>query len=338
VFYIFHGDDEFGKSKQVAQLRGELADGDATMADLNTTTLDGDKLTMAELHHVCDTIPFMAERRVVIVHGLLDRLRPKGQAKGQKDGQSKKPARDRAFLDELAAYLPKLPDTTRLFFIENEELRDSHPILKLAHREEGGYVRLFNRPKDHALPGWIRRHTEAQGGEIDQEAAMLLATLVGNDLRQLDLEIEKLRLYAGERPATAEDVRALVARAREESIFDVVDCVGQREAGRALRLLHTLVTDGAVPLYVLSMLGRQFRILIQVKELGEQGLSEGAITKKLKLHPFVVKKSLRQARNFSMAQLEAAHQRLVETDWQIKTGQAEEELALDVLVVDLTRI
>ena len=332
MFYIFHGEDEFGRSEKVAQLRGQLAEGDAAMADLNTTILDGAKLTIAELRHVCDTIPFMAERRLVIVRDLLSRLVPQGKGKG------KKSARESAFLDELAAYLPLLPPTTRLFFVEDGALLPSHPILKVAQREERGFIQVFNRPKDYELPGWIQQQVLAQGGEIDQEAVTLLAALVGSDLRLLDSEIEKLLLYTDGRPINAADVRALVTRAREASIFDLVDYVGQRKADRALRLLHALTSDGAEPLYVLAMLARQFRILIQIKELAAQDLAQATITKKLKLHRYVVQKGLGQARNFSMAQLEAAHQRLVEADWQIKTGQTEDELALDILVVDLTRI
>ena len=332
MFYIFHGEDEFGRSERLAHLRSQMAGGDEAMADLNTTILDGNKLTMAELRHVCDTIPFMAERRLVIVRGLLNRLVPKNRGRGKKSSQ------ESTFLDELETYLPMLPPTTRLFFIEDEALQNFHPILKVAQREETGYVQVFERPKDYELPGWIQQKTRAQGGEIDQDAIALLAALVGSDLRLLDSEIEKLLLYADGRPVTADDVRSLVTRAREASIFDLVDHVGQRKADRALRLLHALIDDGAEPLYILAMLARQIRILIQVKELAAQGLAQGDITSELKLHRYVVQKALGQAQNFSLAQLEAAHQHLVEADWQIKTGRSDDELALDILVVDLTRI
>jgi DNA polymerase-3 subunit delta len=114
--------------------------------------------------------------------------------------------------------------------------------------------------------------------------------------------------------------------------------VARRQTGRALQLLHRLLDDGEAPLYLLAMLARQVRILILISELSTQGLNEQEMAKRLKLHPYVVKKGVPQARNFSMAQLEAAHQHLVETDWAIKTGQMEDVLALDTLVVTLTNI
>ena len=340
MYYIFHGEDEFGRAEELARLRGEMAGGDRAMAELNTTFLDGRNLTLGELHHNCDAIPFMADRRMVIVDGLLSRLAPGRRRKGRESSEGDEPAWKRAFLEELAAYLPVLPPTTRLFFMESKKLPPSHPILKLAGtKAEGktGYIELFMPPKDWELPGWIHERARGKGGNFDHKAAARLVQLVGPNLRLLDLEIDKLLLYADGRSVDTDDVQLLVSRARETNIFDLVDAVGRRQTGSALRLLHGLLDDGEPPLRLFGMVARQVRILIQVSELRDQGLTQQEITARLKLHPFVVKKGLAQARNFDMAQLEAAHRHLVETDWSIKTGRAEPVLALDMLVVDLAR-
>lgn len=337
MFYIFHGDDEFGRAEELTRLRGKLAEGDLAMADLNTNILDGGQLALGELRHTCNTIPFMADRRLVVVHGLLGRLTRRRKDGQQARSEEEEPAWKRAYLEGLAAYLPNLPDTTRLIFVESKTLAPSHPILKLAQREERGHIRHFPLPKQQELAGWIRQRTREKGGEIDHQAANLLARLVGRDLRMLDQELEKLLLYADGRPVGSDDVKTLVSRARETSIFDLVDAVGRRESDHALRLLHGLLDDGEAPLYVLAMLARQIRILIQVSELRDHGLTQQQITDRLKLHPFVVQKGLAQSRNFSMAQLEAAHRLVVEADWSIKTGKMEDVMALDLLVVEMAR-
>jgi DNA polymerase-3 subunit delta len=340
VFYVFHGEDEFGRTEELARFRGQMAGGDPAMAELNTTILDGKGLTMGELRHVCDTIPFMAERRLVLVHGLLGWLGAGRESKEPQPTADEGPTWKRAFLEELAAYLPALPPTTRLVFLEDKVLPASHPILKLARIEEKnqrGFVKLFDRPKEKQLPTWIAQRARDKGGTISREAVLVLAALIGNDLRLLDQEIEKLLVYADGREIELEDVQALVSRARETSIFDLVDCVGRRETDRALRLLHRMLDDGAHPLYLLTMLARQVRILIQLKELQAQGLARQEMANRLKLHPYVVEKGSAQARNFEMAELEAAHERLVETDFAIKTGAMEDVLALDTLVVELTQ-
>jgi DNA polymerase-3 subunit delta len=341
VFYILHGKEEFGRSKELAGMRAKLADGDQAMAQLNTTILDGKYLTLGELRHACDTIPFLYDRRLVIVHGLLSWL---VQGKGGKEEgtqESQEPASRRAFLNELTAYLPILPPTTRLVFVEERTLAASHPVIKLAQEEgqkDRAFVKHFKLPKEWELPNWIQQRARDAGGEISWDASRLMATLAGNDLRLLDQEIDKLLLYANGQQVTETDVRALVSRARESSVFDLVDHVGRREADKALRLLHRLLDEGEPPLRLMAMLARQVRILIQVSELQASRMTQDQIAKRLKLHPYVVKKGLAQAHNFDMRQLEKAHALLVETDWMIKTGDMEGVLALDMLVVSLTRL
>lgn len=341
MFYILHGKEEFGLSEELASLRARLAAGDQAMAQLNTTILEGKNLTLGELRHDCDTIPFMSDRRLVIVHGLLSRL---VQGKGSKEPgapKSQEAASRRSYLEELVAYLPTLPPTTRLVFAEETTLNASHPVLKLAkkeHKKGLAHIKQFKPPKEWELPDWIQQRARDEGGEIGWDASRLMATLVGNDLRLLDQEIDKLLLYADGKQVTETDVRALVSRAREASVFDLVDHVGRREADEALRLLHRLLDEGEPPLRLMAMLARQVRILIQVSELQASRMTQEQIAKRLKLHPYVVKKGLAQERNFSMGQLEKAHALLVETDWMIKTGEMEGVLALDMLVVSLARL
>jgi DNA polymerase-3 subunit delta len=340
VFYVLHGEEPFGQSEALADLRRKMGETNPATGDLNTTVLDGRKLEFGELRHVCDSMPFMADRRLVIVHDLLARLKATRRRQGASGDGEGEPAWKREFLDQLAAYLPQLPETTFLVFVEEESLPASHPILKVAKAEgkARAHVHDYKPPKDWALPGWIQERAASKKGSLSTKAIELLVVLIGPDLRLLDLEIDKLLLYADGRQVTSEDVLALVSRAREANIFDLVDCVGRRETDRALRLLHRfLADDPSAALYLLAMLARQIRILIQVSELQSEFRGKDEIVHRLKLHPYVVEKAMAQARNFGMSQLEAAHQRLVQTDWAIKTGEQEADLALDMLIVDLAR-
>jgi DNA polymerase-3 subunit delta len=212
-----------------------------------------------------------------------------------------------------------------------EERNSSADVTGLARGSKNG-----RPPLNRGLPWWIQQHAGELGGKVSPQAAELLAALIGPDLRLLDVEIDKLLLYVdGRRPVSVEDVRTLVSRAREARVFDLVDCVGRRETAKALKLLHQMLEDESEPLQILGMLGRQIRILIQVSELRSQGLAPPEIANTLKLHPFVVSKALGQVDKFPMAQLEAAHRRVVETDWAIKTGRMDVVLALDLLVITL---
>jgi DNA polymerase-3 subunit delta len=301
--------------------------GSDELTALNTTLLDGADVGLAELKGVCDTIPFMTQRRLVVVNGLLARLRG-GRSRGKQSAQQK------ADLAELADYLPRLPDTTRLVFVETEQLPDSHPILKLARQDERGYVRAFVPPQD--IVRWIRQRATDKGGRLAPQAAVALSQAVGTDQRLLDQEIEKLLAFARyERPVTSDDVALLVPQVQEASVFDMVDALGRRDGAAAARLLHHLLDEGQHALYLFSMIVRQFRLLIQIKELAEQGLDQGAVAKALKLHPYPAGKLYVQARNFTLEQLETVHRHLLQIDVSIKTGQMQDEVALDLLVAGL---
>ncbi len=322
MFYIFHGPDELSRTEALARLKAQM--GDPALADLNTTVLSGDTLRLGDLQEVCDALPFMSDRRLVIVHNYLSRLAAgKGTA-------------ERSAMESLAEYLPTMSDSARLIFVESEMLAKTHPILKLAEKDRTGQVHAFDGPGRGELAGWIAGRVEMHGGAIERPAADALAFAVGDDLRLLNSEIEKLVIYVGgERPITPADVELMVPYAGTANVFVMVDAIGRRDGRAALHMLHKLLDEGAAPLYLLSMIVRQFRILIQVKDLSSQGLAASTIAKQTGLHPFVAEKTGRQAMNFSMGQLEMIYARLLETDLAIKTGQTEEVLALDTLVAAL---
>jgi DNA polymerase-3 subunit delta len=335
MFYVLHGKDEFSRSEVLAEMKAKM--GDPAMADLNTTVFDGSKVTLAELMHACDAVPFLAERRLVIVEGLLTRLGV-GE-KGKAERGKEQPAWQKEYLEELTAYLKRLPETTRLVFLEGKSISSNHPILKMALADkERGHAREFRLPTSGKLRRWITDRVERKGGEIEASAAEELAAFVGSDLRLLDQELDKLIAYVDRtRPITKADVHLLVSYVQQANVFEMVDALGRRDGKQAIRLLHRLLEDGEHPLSLLGMIVRQFRIMIQVKELAERGVPPSKIGAQLGLHRFVAEKGLRQSRNFSMEQLETIYRKLLETDVAVKTGQMEPVLALDMLIAGLSK-
>jgi len=324
MFYILHGDDEFSRSEALAELRQRM--GDPAMAELNTTWFKGREVSLAQLQHTCNTIPFFSDRRLVIADGLLTHLQ---RAASTEQGNEA--------LEELIGYLPCMPETTRLVFVEPESIAPQHPLRCLAAQNEAlGCDREFRMPQGRELGQWIARRVRERGGSISPKATAQLAAFVGDSLRLLALEIEKLLSYVDRaRPITEEDVQLLVSDVREANIFNMVDALGRRDGQAASQLLHRRLAAGDHPLALQGMIARQIRILIEVKELSQEGLDRIALGRQLGLHPFVVRKALDQQRNFSMQQLESVHCRLLETDVLIKTGQMDAVLALDLLIAGL---
>ena len=329
MFYILQGEDEFSRAEQVAAFKAKI--GDETVRDFNVTVLDGRKVTLNELRYAADSIPFLADKRLVIVDGLLTRLGG-GRGKAAEEGQASGAAKE--FLHSLAEYLPRVPESTRLVFVEANALPASNAILKLASAQPGKTVLTFETPRHPA--GWIEKRAQKHGGEIERRAAARLAELVGGDLRRLDAEIQKLVTYVNAaRPITEQDVTRLAPASIEANVFELVDALGRRDGARAMRELHRLLDLGENALGLLAMIVRQFRLLIQVEELQERSLPAPEIAKALGQHPFVVDKISQQARNFSIEQLERIYSHLLELDVAIKTGEMSDVLALDVLVAEL---
>ena len=330
MFYLLHGEDEYRRSLELEKMKSKL--GDETALTLNTTELSGSTLTLDQLIFACDSLPFLADKRLIIVHGLAARLERKS-GEPEEDSQA-----DATFVQRLEEYLRTLPETARLVFLENRQIKAPNPLWKMVSQSEHGYEHHFAPLRDNELSRWIAQRAEEKGAKIDRAALQLLAAHVGNDLRLLDQEIGKLLTYTGsERPVTSDDVRLLVSYVREASIFDLVDALGLRDTRQAMQLTEQLLDDGQHPLYIQHMITRQFRILLQIKELLVKGTAREDISALLGLHPYPLRKALAQAPNFSIAQLEDILRRLLELDAAVKSGEMEERLALELFVTEVNK-
>jgi DNA polymerase-3 subunit delta len=328
MIYLLHGEDEYRRSLQLEKWKAAL--GDATTVALNTTELDGRWLTLDELLFACDALPFLAEKRLVIVSGLASRFQRRGR------GEAGPSEEDATFLERFEEYVGDMPDTARLVLVESGKIKKGNPIYKIVSGSDHGYEEAFAPLSTGALSRWITKHVDERGGRIEAPAASVLARYVGNTLRLLVQEIDKLLTYVGpDRAITQEDVERLVSYAQEANIFHMVDALGIRNTRRAMELVEQLLGDGQHPLYLMHMITRQFRILLQIKELQAKGTSAGDIRALLGLHPFVVQKTVKQSRNFSMRQLEEIYHRLLEMDVAIKSGEMDQHLALNLFVTEV---
>jgi DNA polymerase-3 subunit delta len=342
-FYLLHGPDEFAIAEYLAELKAKL--GDPAMGDLNTSLFDGRSASLPEVRSIADTLPFLSARRVVIVDGWLTRLLKRadpaddGDESAAIDAADDDPKRGGSAREQLAAlaeYLPNLPESTALVLVEKREIPAKNAVVKAAAGAAWAQVKLFDLPKGDALVRWIRARAKAEKGEISLEAAQALAE-VEDDPRALGNEITKLLTYVSfARPVELEDVQTLTPAGGEAKVFDMVDAIGQRRGPLAQRELHKLL-ESAEPLYALSMIVRQYRLLLQAREMLNERASEADISRTLGLHPFPTGKICAQARNYKLGDLEQIYRRLLEYDVEIKTGRIQAEAALDTLVGALTQ-
>lgn len=344
MFYVLHGDDEFTRSEEVARRKQQVMA--AGMGDLNVMELDGRRLAFEELVSACQAMPFLTDRRLVIVRDLLQRFEGARATRGRGKGAANPPSAaatgggDDAFAQRLVEYLPQMPPSTRLLFVEATTLGKGNPIVKAALQSKDGFVKEFTIPSGGVLHDWVRERASQHGAGITREADDLLATSVGPNLRQLDQELAKLAAHGNyQRDIGEEDVRTLVHAAQQSDIFALVDSLGARQRQVALRRLHELLADRQNELYLLTMIARQVRLILAAKELADEGrMGIDAVQRELKLsRRFIAEKLVNQARMFRMEELEALLRRVAEVDQAIKTGQIEGPLALEMLIVESCR-
>ncbi len=318
------GDDNSRLSARLRALVEEYAPGD--LATFNLLELDGAEVTLPDLRSVCDALPFLGDRRVVIVKGLLGRFADKDAEDSGTKGAS--PAA--AFAKELKAYLPQVPESTVLVFVERRKLGSSAVANAL---RSGGTVEDFSLPTGDGLAAYIERAVSANGGSIEHAAASLLAAAVADDPSRLEPELDKLLAYSGgDGQVTVRDVRELVEIPIEVAVWDLTDAMYSHDAAAAVLALRTLLERGQPGQQVMGAVASQIRNLVVAEE--HRGASPEKLATATGMKPFVARKSVGALRNFKPGEPGRILNALRDLDLRTKTGKAELNSALEFLVVD----
>jgi DNA polymerase-3 subunit delta len=319
MLYILFGPDEFSLREELERIKEGLGDRESLAS--NTTIFEGKQVGFNQLMDACVALPFLGTHRLIIVEGLLARF--EGDRAGLNKGE----------WGEFGVKIGDIPPSTALVLVDRQ-LKKGNALLKgLAPLAS---VKEFTLLKGAALEGWIRGRIKEGKGTISTDAVRMLASLVGDNLWVLASEIEKLLLYTMGRRIEAGDVEEVVSYAREANVFVMVDALIEGQAARAAPLLHQLLQEGDTAPYLLVMITRQLRLLVQAKELSLQGYSSAGVKDRLGLaSDYVLNKALKQGRSYSMERLEQVYRKLLETDLSIKRGLWKSDLALDLLVAEL---
>lgn len=312
MLYLLYGADELARAEALAAYKAQIP---ADVADFNLTVLDGRKLKADVLIGACEAFPFIADKRLVIVEDALKNLKPADVR------------------DAIKAYLPRIPATTDLVFVEREEF-DKRTALFTALKKLATVQEFV--PKEGAeMQRWLQSRAKHLDVKLAPDAGALLVEFVGNESRALLNDLHKLANYVGSGGTISADaVRLLVQDTSESSVFAFVDALAARQLGPAYRLVHALLDEGEPALKLLSLVSRQVRILLQVKDLSERRLAPPAMAAELKQAPFVIKKAVEQAGRFQPQALLSLHDRLVELDHWSKTGRIDADTALELLVAE----
>jgi DNA polymerase-3 subunit delta len=319
--YLIYGEDEFAIAEYVAEFVERM--GDSSNAQLNISRIDSRQISWNELTTNLSTLPFLADRRLVILTNPLDW------------GD---------YRDKFMELLDQIPPTTALVLVHHGVLTKEEDRKKgklnwlekwVKNAGERAFERYFSSLKGEALKQWVQNRARESGGRFTPGAAERLVALLGDDPRLIDQEIQKLLVYVNfSRDVEVDDVENLTALVREGNIFDMVDAIAERRGQQALGILRQLLSEQE-PIMIWGMIIRQFRLLLLAREVVEGGGNVDEVIRQLKVHEYVAKKVTPQSRRFSLSALEGIYHRLLLVDEAMKSGDMDEESALETLVAEL---
>ncbi|MDP7532664.1 MAG: DNA polymerase III subunit delta [SAR202 cluster bacterium] len=327
MIVLLYGEDEVGVEETLAKMKE--ATGPEDLRDVNVTVLMGSDLTPENLAMAAFTLPFMTDRRLVVVKGLLTRFQGQGPSRGGARRKELEPWS--ALIDQLET----LPDVTGLVFVDAALVKNNPMLAKL---------KSVAREQEHALPrgsafqGWVAQRAKTRGVDIEPAAIAALTDAVGRQPRLVDVELQKLGAYKEGGRVTRDDVQRMVAYVREAGIFEAVDAVVEGRTGDAIRMVRQIVEGGDPAVYVITMIARQVRLLLLAKDLRANNVQRNEMPQRLGVPPFAVDRTLRQEGRLSFPRLREIHHRLVETDLAMKSTSIDDELALEMLIAELSLV
>lgn len=303
--YLIYGEEGYLKQQYKNKIRQAVC-GDDTM---NYSYFEGKGIRVEDVISIADTMPFFAEKRLVTIE----------------NSEFFKSANDK-----MTEYVEHLPDTLILVFVE-EEVDKRNKLFKKV--KEFGYVSEMTGQTPATLSKWVAGLIGKEGKKITRQTLDYFLAAAGTDMNHISTELEKLLSYVGTREEiTVEDINEVCSVLTVAKIFDMVDAMGNKNRSKTFSCYYDMVEVKEPPMRILYMLSRQFRIILQTKELAAKGVSSKEIATKLALAPFVVNKALKQAEKFKTKDIKKALEDCLLVEEDVKNGKMEDKIGVELIL------
>lgn len=304
--YLLCGDEAYLRKQYRDKLKTAIC-GDDTM---NYAYFEGKGIQTEEVILIADTMPFFADRRLVVVEN-------SGFFKSANE--------------KMVEFIDRIPETVVLLFVE-EEVDKRGKLYKLI--KEKGYISEMSAQTPATLQKWIVGILNGNNKKITKETLDYFIAGAGTDMTNISSELEKLISYTkGRDVITISDVNEICTVQTVGKIFDMIDAMGNKNRVRTLDLYYDMIEVKEPPMRIMYMLARQFNIMLQVGELHRNGMSGKEISVKLGLAPFVVTKAMKQVGNFKAGDLKAALRECLQIEEDVKNGRVDEKIGVEMILI-----
>ena len=305
--YLLYGEEAYLKKQYKDKLtKAMLPEGDT----VNYAYYEGKGTNPAELIDLAETMPFFADRRLIGVEnsGFFKNATP-----------------------ELADYIKNMPETACFLFVESEV--DKRGKMYKSVKDKGRAVEM-GRQDEKTLLYWLAGMVKKEGKQIKESTARYLVAKTGTDMENLEKEMEKLFSYTlGQTEITVQDVDEICTTQITNKIFDMVEAVATKQQKRALHYYYDLLALKEPPMRILYLLSRQFKLLMEVKDLSGRGYEKSQIAKTAGLHPFVAGKYIKQCHSFSKEELRSIIEDAANMEEMVKTGRLNDRMSVELFIV-----
>ncbi|MEC4678550.1 MAG: DNA polymerase III subunit delta [Nitrospirota bacterium] len=314
--YLITGDEPF----LIETLLGQFSEKglEPGAQSFNFSRIQGSNTSAEAILAIANTFPIASPRRMIWIHN----------AEQIKDERG-------LFLD----YFANPSETTLLVFIaEKPDMRKK----LFSTLKKKAMVIHCPRPKDGEVPTWIRHAAKKNGLDLSEELIWFLKEHLGRDLLAIHQEIAKLALFCAttdesEKKAVSIDVaQKIIGNGRSHTIFELTDAVGNKNSEKALVLLGKLLSEGAHPLFILTMLVRLWRQMSIAKTLIDTGQAQ-TVAKRVPMPPSLLQRFLRQLKHWTQDEIQKAFEQALSVDSQLKGGNLPARTVLETLLLDLCR-
>lgn len=307
--YLLYGEETYLIRQYRDKLKKVMVSDEDTM---NFSAFSGEDINPKEIIDLAETLPFFADRRVILM---------------EDSGLFKKSG----IGDELAEYLPEMPETT--FFIFVEEAVDKRTKIFKALGKKGSTVE-FKKQTDDVLARWVGGRIRKEGKGMTQAAYNLFISKTGTDMENIDKELEKLICYCLDKEMIeVTDVVAVTTEQIQNKVFDMVDAIAGHQQKRALDLYYDLLALKEPAMRIMFLITQQFQRMLVVKSMSNQGFGNKDIATKAGCPEWAVRKYQGQCRSFTMEQLKQAIKDGVDYEEAVKTGRMNDQMAVELFIV-----
>lgn len=348
--YLLHGSEGYLRGFYEKKLLKALG---ADSEDMNTNIFNTYPVDVSEVISQAQTMPFFADRRIVVVrYGyLFGRPQKKGKESKEDDDEGAKKGKSSGAGDDLASLLENCPETTTIVFVE--EYADARKKLYKQVAKSGLCIEFVPQTDSYLMQN-IGSFLKKADMRISEKDARYLLDIIGSDMGNLNCELGKLVSFAyGRDVITREDIDTICCKDYQDRIFDMIDAIMKKDIKGSMAEYENLLAQRVPGAMIIPMLEKQFLWMLQLRGMRLDGDDMDTIKSKVvyktekdpktgetrqkkgEIGDYQVGKYLEQAAHMEMSELQRAVSLCATADQSFKSGLMSDRVAAEILITRL---